>query len=424
MQTQMLCLSQMSLKAFNNPVKTNHMKKIFLLLAIVTFSITKSFACGNYYYALDKEGNLVPLGYNWKFPFNKNFNLERNVTKLKKLEAKLKKEKNYMLLSDYSVCLMKLGKSKEALKILIELYKHYPSEYKIAANLGTAYELNGQVDSALKYIKRGLQLNPNDHEGSEWVHVKILETKLELRKKPSYLLDHTVLQLTEAQKKDSTVLQHISIQLQERVPFTPVTSAPDEIMASLFVDLAEISANIKSIEYSRAYYQIAKIYYKSQLPFLDKKIKEMEKLINKYTSIKPKQDRSFEGEKGKVGYFKYTELLSENDFQHYKIDWAKINTDVNSLIALVDFKKTIQEIKDSAKSNLNKPTDELKLIPEHIDSVIQKDSINHPKNLNTDNRTVETEKQKESEENYILVYIFGTITIIGLGYFAIRQLKK
>lgn len=398
------------------------MKKILTLFIVIIFSVTKSFACSNYFYALDKEGNLIPLGYDWKFPFNKNFNLEFNVKKLKKLEAKLKKEKNYMLLSDYSVCLMKIGKSKEALDILIELYKHYPNEYKIAANLGTAYELNEKLDSALKYIKIGVQLNSHAHEGSEWIHIKVLETKLELKKNPTYLTNHTVLQLTETQKKDSTILQHISIQLQERVPFTPVSSIPDEIMASLFTDLADISANVKSIEYARAYYQIAKIYYNSQEPVLGRKIKEMEKLINNYSSIKPKHDKHFEGEKYKVGYFNYKELLKDNNNPNYKINWQNINTDVNSLLALVDFTKTSQEVKELVKSNLNNSADSLKLITEHIDSSsIKKDSIKQSNNL----AITEIKEQKDLEsKNDVWFYILWSVLIIGLGYFIGKRIRN
>jgi hypothetical protein len=42
------------------------MKKIlfvFLMLGSIL-----SYACGNYYFAVDKDGNLVPLGYTWKYP--------------------------------------------------------------------------------------------------------------------------------------------------------------------------------------------------------------------------------------------------------------------------------------------------------------------------------------------------------------------
>src|SRR5687768_9054517 len=113
------------------------MKKLVFLFV---FSIAglSALACLNYYYSVDKEGHLQPLPDSLMEPFNKNFNKELNVSKLRKLEAKLKKEKHYMLLSDYAVCLMKLGKAQEAVNILSVLYRHYPTEYKIASNLGTA----------------------------------------------------------------------------------------------------------------------------------------------------------------------------------------------------------------------------------------------------------------------------------------------
>tara|TARA_B110000046_G_C13024495_1_gene413104 strand:+ start:2444 stop:2677 length:234 start_codon:yes stop_codon:yes gene_type:complete len=56
------------------------------------------------------------------------------------------------MLSDYAVYLMKAGRVDESLAILKELNKNLPQEYQIAANLGTAYELNGELDSALFYI--------------------------------------------------------------------------------------------------------------------------------------------------------------------------------------------------------------------------------------------------------------------------------
>ena len=263
-----------------------------------------------------------------------------------------------MLLSDYSVCLLKLGKTKEALEILKHLYTHYPNDYKLAANLGTAYELNGQVDSALKYIKRDMQLNPNDHEGSEWVHVKVLETKLALQKDPSYLNNHTVLQLDEKSKHDSATLKQLYIQICERFPFTP---GPDAIMASLFTDLGDIMANIKSIEYAKAYYQISKNYYGNKSPVIDEKIKEMGKLINKYASVQPDYVKPTEsvGMKHKLGGVAYKTLLDDNN-RGYTVNWAKINTSTSSLLAMVDFTMT----EEQAKKATDNQNDGLKLIQE------------------------------------------------------------
>ncbi len=391
------------------------MKPILSIFMFLAISFSSAVACANYYYTLDKEGNLVPLGYNWHYPFNKNFNPELNEKKLLKLEKKLRKEKTFMLLSDYSVCLMKLGKSREALDILTNLYSHYPKEYKIASNLGTAYELNGMADSALKYIRRGMELNPHDHEGSEWVHEKILETKLAMMKDPGFLKDRSVLQLTESQKKDTMVLYHISIQLQERVPFIPVK---DAIMASLFTDLGDISANLKSVEYARAYYQIAKEYYGGSSTELDNKIKEMAKLMNKYVNTKPVDDHLVEGQKIKLGYFKYTELLTDNDPGHYKVNWSKINTNVDSLLTLVDLTLTVQQVKDSSVNTPEKKNDELKLVREHVDSipVIAADTTLILNLVSTD--------KEVSDGNHTWIYIIcSALLVLGLGFIFIKKIK-
>lgn len=380
--------------------------------------VFKPWACGNYYYALDKEGKIIPLGYDWKFPFSKNFNLELNVQKLKNLEKKLLKEKNFMLLSDYSLCLMKLGKSKEAAQILKELYIHYPNEYKIAANLGTAYELVGEVDSALKYIRRGIQLNPNDHEGSEWIHAKILETKLQLKKNVNYLDTHTVLDLTEKQKKDSTVFYHLSIQLKERFPFT---SGPDALMAGLMADLGDLSFNVKSIEYAKAYYLIAKEYYGNTSPELEVKIKETGKLIRKYKDVQPAPEKPgeyFEGARTKIHGINYKDIISDNNQENYKVNWTKINTDVTSLLALVDFKKAVTELKDTAYS---KSSDELKLIPEHKDNISQIDSSAISK---TEINPAEQKKQEGLNIKTICIFITCSVIFIVIGFILSKKKKQ
>ena len=390
------------------------MKKISILFLFVLF-IFKSYPCGNYYFALNKEGNLIPLGYDWKFPFSKNFSPELNVQKLQKLEKKLRKEKNFMLLSDYSLCLMKLGKSKEAAEILKELYLHYPNEYKIAANLGTAYELIGENDSALKYIKRGIQLNPDDHEGSEWIHAKILETKLALKKDPAFLASHSVLQLTEKQKKDSTVFYHLSIQLKERFPFTP---GPDPIMANLMSDLGDLSYNVKSIEYAKAYYQIAKIYYGNTNPELEVKIKEISKLMKKFEDVKPVRREHLEGEQIKIHGINFKDLISENNESNYRINWDKINTNVDSLLALVDFTKTATEIvhKESATT-----IDELKLIPEHKDSSLNKDTATKQNGPSS----IIIRKTLPGEYNIMWIYgVAGLLILIGVIFLIVKKRAK
>jgi hypothetical protein len=52
----------------------------------------------------------------------------------------------------------------------------------VAANLGTALELLGNKEEALHWIREGIRRNPQSHEGTEWLHAKILEAKIAAQK--------------------------------------------------------------------------------------------------------------------------------------------------------------------------------------------------------------------------------------------------
>jgi tetratricopeptide (TPR) repeat protein len=383
------------------------MKRIWWILLCCLFLIPKGHACINYFYSIDKEGHLYPVGYEWKYPFHINFEEEWNVNRLHKLETKLRKEKSYGLLSDYAVCLLKLGKRQEALELFLRLYRYYPADYKIAANLGTAYELMGQPDSALKYILRDIALNPQDHEGSEWIHVKVLQTEIALRANNSYLTTHTVLELTSGQQRDTAVFRQLLVQLQERVPFCP---GPNQLMASLFTDLGNLSATLKSVEYARVYYQIAQEYYGDQSLALTAKIKNMQKLINKYAHIEPPDDSTFEGSRTKIGYMRYSEFLLDHSDPHFHPDWTKINTQVASLLALVDFTKTAQQIKDSAKV-AGHANDELMLIPEATGKLPGKQDFSKADSADSCNMK-------------IVFSLLGIVGVGGMGYWLVRRGRK
>jgi len=61
--------------------------------------------------------------------------------------------------------------------MLIGIERWHPGLYATAANLGTAYELLGNVDSAYYWIEEDMRRNPQGHEGSEWMHLCILSAK-------------------------------------------------------------------------------------------------------------------------------------------------------------------------------------------------------------------------------------------------------
>lgn len=164
---------------------------------------------------------------------------------------------------NHSANLLRHNQPQEALKLLQTLNTLYPDEYKIATNMGTAYELLGNNVAALKWIKQGISLNPQSHHGSEWVHVKILEAKLASKgdqrwfeqssilglpfRKEGLMAKHVIFPNTNAGKPASllNIIDHVGLQLKERMSLVP---PQDPVVANLLFDLSYLLALQKSYE--------------------------------------------------------------------------------------------------------------------------------------------------------------------------------
>lgn len=155
---------------------------------------------------------------------------------------------NYKLRNDWAVALLHTGEVGQALQLLRGIEEQIPGQYQTAANLGTALELSGNNSDALRWIKEGIRRNPKDHQGTEWVHVAILEAKLALAKDPTWLKTHTVLgydfgsddvprmpaQLASPAEQQR-VASAIDYQLRERLQFV---KPPDPTVADLLETMA------------------------------------------------------------------------------------------------------------------------------------------------------------------------------------------
>jgi hypothetical protein len=155
---------------------------------------------------------------------------------------------DFRLRSDYASALIRRGESRKAVAILESIEKTRPGEYRVAANLGTAYELSGDLVKAHHWISEGIRRNPQAHDGTEWLHLRILEARQALAKDPQWLQSNSVLGLefgkeVEPRKpqrwpKDSKnadgVIAALTYQLRERMAFVP---APDALVGSLIADL-------------------------------------------------------------------------------------------------------------------------------------------------------------------------------------------
>ncbi|MGL5888878.1 MAG: tetratricopeptide repeat protein [Bacteroidia bacterium] len=231
-------------------------RKLHVLAAALMFMPAIAFACFNGYTFHGTHGD----GYNDIHGFEKL--PERHFGKPETGDTLCR---NYKDSSDYAVYLIKQGFLGRGLSMLVKLSSNYPREYVISANLGTAYELSGQNDSALKWIEYSLMLNPDAHEGTEWVHTDILKAKLAIAKDPNWLSTHHVLNINRinfgktinGKVSESIqlrgILKAIYVQLTERLPFT----APgDLIMGDICADAAQIIEST-SIEAGMAWWKLA-----------------------------------------------------------------------------------------------------------------------------------------------------------------------
>lgn len=136
------------------------------------------------------------------------------------------------------------GNPVRAIDTLLALEAAHPGRYATASTLGTAYELAGDNESALRWIQTGIQRNPESHGGTEWLHVKILEAKLALASNPEHLRGNPIvpipgrpengigglLERSPAEMPNEVAMDALHFQLSERMLFV---KPEDPVVADL-----------------------------------------------------------------------------------------------------------------------------------------------------------------------------------------------
>lgn len=186
-------------------------------------------------------------------------------------------------MSNYGVVLAHLGQYKEALQVLEAAEEKEPGHSSIASNLGTVYELAGDNEKARIWIAIGLRRNPKDHDGTEWVHLKILDAKLALTKDPNWLKKNSVLGAeyehgTEAVPKAALkggmqLADALGYQLQERLEFV---KAPEPIVGELLFMLGDEMALAGSVKIAMDLYKFAATYQPVRAELLRKRAAHVE----------------------------------------------------------------------------------------------------------------------------------------------------
>lgn len=178
-------------------------------------------------------------------------------------------------LTKLAILLVYQGQHEESAGLLLSIERRWPGHHETAANLGTALELAGHDAPALAWIRLGIRRNPAEHFRSEWLHVRILESKLASANDPARLTRKSIAGL---QFGDATVpplptsrpagndgppvsayaLHHaFAYQLSERMQFV---APKDSVVANLLSDWAALNMAGGPMENVVALYALARRY--------------------------------------------------------------------------------------------------------------------------------------------------------------------
>jgi tetratricopeptide (TPR) repeat protein len=153
--------------------------------------------------------------------------------------------------NDLAVAWILTGRGQEAVRLLRDLDAGQPGNAVVASNLGMALELSGAEEEALQWIRESVRRDPQEHQGSEWLHVRILEAKLALKWDPHWLRRNSVVGWREGQRMPldersrprapQDMLRAIRYQIAERTLFV---EPPDPIVGDLYLTMGDLVLSV------------------------------------------------------------------------------------------------------------------------------------------------------------------------------------
>lgn len=239
----------------------NKFKAFVIVLVLISF---KGFACLNGDTKVLKNGVQVYVDYEGIVPHGHEFFTEDFPKLIIELDKLYKETNDIDYLSDKGYLLILEGKYQEALKLYLEIEKIKPNRYSTASNLGTLYELMGENQKAYEWIKKSIRLNPESHKGSEWLHLRILETKVTKIENITgqFFINESfgeeAIPKTKLSKKELEDLEKaLYYQLNERITFI---KPKDKVISILLFELGNIAIINKDYLSASQIYELSKKY--------------------------------------------------------------------------------------------------------------------------------------------------------------------
>ncbi len=240
------------------------MKKLLLVNALVLLFAVSGNACFNGFgesfgesVRMSQASFPVPNGH----PVNTK---DEDVTETLDVLKRGYEKGEFEFSIDYGLYLVYDKQYEEAEKVFRNIVGKWPNKYEAASNFGTILEVNGKNAEALKWIKKAIKINPNSHDGSEWLHVKILEAKLNPKKAWTGAtltgVDFgrgLILESSKSTAELNKLQEQLFFQLNERVTFIP---PKDPFIAALMFELGNVTFDLGHILDALSIYKKAKKY--------------------------------------------------------------------------------------------------------------------------------------------------------------------
>src|SRR5262249_21710887 len=91
--------------------------------------------------------------------------------------------------ADLGALYVRLGDVNKAIELLRAAQREHPQHFRVVANLGTAWQLQGNLDQALACLEQSVKLVPGKYEKAEQQHLKLVRLRRAQEKKVQALDD-------------------------------------------------------------------------------------------------------------------------------------------------------------------------------------------------------------------------------------------